>query len=756
MNLRKSILLVISLGAIAALVACSSSNNNSNTNTPASVTPSTSSNNQSAVVNTAFTTPFSVTVTNGSGAGISGVSVTFTAPAVAAGVATGTFGTSAAATDTETTNSSGVATTSQTFTAGTVAGAYTVTATAGSVSGAFGLTNTSGTAAAISATGGATQSTVVGTAFGALSATVVDAYGNGVSGATVTFTVQPVAGAGASFATTGTTDQETTGSNGVATTSQTLTANSTTGSFTVSADFTGDTSGSPAIFNLTNSTSGLTAGNYVFSSTGSDANVAFYTIAGVITVANTGAITGGELDFSDTDPYTVYGEQIAGGTVSVSADGNGVVTIDLPSTETYINGGSPITFNFASVSASQALLSEQDNWATGSGELDLQTSTSVPCPSASSSTPCGYAFSVYGTDSSFGVAALGGVIAVDQAAGAFDGTGSVFDLNDAGTTYSENAVTSGSVSAPDSLGLGRISFTLNNSLFGSLILDGYVIDANHMRLVENVGDGFAGYMGGTAFAQTGTGTFSQSSVSGNTYVFGVNGADVDAAYQAAGALTFVSDGSVTGNVSYNDLNSLISAQGGSTLTAESTSTPCSGGSSTTACYTVDSSGTGRVTLTNVTDGTVNYTLQFYLTGDNSGDAAVISMDSGVDVLNGRAFAQTSGLSTASFSGSYSLGVTQIETDADEQDGIGTVSADGSSMLTGFLDVNVDYLDPTPDESFAGTYAIGTSPNGVGTGTTTDPVTAATDTFTYYVVSPNGTVTIENDDFQETLGIFILQ
>ncbi|HZC24198.1 MAG TPA: hypothetical protein VE866_12720, partial [Candidatus Binatia bacterium] len=138
MNLRRMSCLIIALTMLAALVACSSGN--SHTPPVVSIT-ATGGNNQSATVSTAFGTPLQATVTTG-GTPTSGVSVTFTAPASGA---SGTFadGGTPAATDTETTNSSGVAT-STVFTANSTAGAYTITATATGANSpaSFGMTNT--------------------------------------------------------------------------------------------------------------------------------------------------------------------------------------------------------------------------------------------------------------------------------------------------------------------------------------------------------------------------------------------------------------------------------------------------------------------------------------------------------------------------------------------------------------------------------------------------------------------------------------
>ncbi len=174
---------------------------------------------QSATVGQGFTNPLQVTVKDGLGNPVNGVTVTYTAP---------TTGASATlSSSTATTNTSGVA--SVTATANTIAGSYVVTAKVGSLTTTFSLSNAPGAPASISATGGTPQSTLLGTAFAnALQATVKDANGNPVSGATVTFAA-PTTGASATLSST----TATTNASGVA--SVTATANNIAGNYNVTA-----------------------------------------------------------------------------------------------------------------------------------------------------------------------------------------------------------------------------------------------------------------------------------------------------------------------------------------------------------------------------------------------------------------------------------------------------------------------------------------------------------------------------------------
>jgi hypothetical protein len=216
---------------------------------------------QSTTVNTAFTTGLQVTVTSG-GSPVNGATVTFAAPASGPGAA---FGGSTTAT--ASTNSSGVAT-APTLTANNVAGSYTVTASVAGAAASFNLTNMAGTPASISASNGTPQSTAINTAFGAaLQATVKDAGGNLLSGATVTFSA-PTSGSSAAFGGS-TTVTATTNSSGVAT-APTLTANSQTGGYGVTASVAGVAA--PASFSLTN-TAAPVAGSLQGSGTSATAAV---------------------------------------------------------------------------------------------------------------------------------------------------------------------------------------------------------------------------------------------------------------------------------------------------------------------------------------------------------------------------------------------------------------------------------------------------------------------------------------------------
>jgi hypothetical protein len=200
--------------------------------TAASIT-ATAGTPQTTPINTAFTTQLQATVKDAGSNPVSGVLVTFTAPA------SGANGTFAGGVNTATTNASGIAT-AAVFTANGTAGAYPVTAAVAGVAtqAAFSLTNSAGPAASITASAGTPQSATINTAFATpVQATVKDAGSNPVSGVLVTFTA-PASGASGTFAGGVVTATATTNAGGVAT-APSFTANATAGSCTVTAKTAG-------------------------------------------------------------------------------------------------------------------------------------------------------------------------------------------------------------------------------------------------------------------------------------------------------------------------------------------------------------------------------------------------------------------------------------------------------------------------------------------------------------------------------------
>ena len=198
---------------------------------------------QTTTLDSAFASGLQAALTNSDGCAVTGAAgtpVTFSAPASGAG---GRFSTSTSNTATVGADSSG-AVAAPTFTANADPGSYSVIASSPYGSISFSLTNTAaGIPARLTALPPGRSSTRVTAGFPEpLQVRVLDADGNPVAGATVTFTLGSAtagscganAAASASFAGTGNQATSTTGVSGLAT-SPTFTADTAAGRFTATA-----------------------------------------------------------------------------------------------------------------------------------------------------------------------------------------------------------------------------------------------------------------------------------------------------------------------------------------------------------------------------------------------------------------------------------------------------------------------------------------------------------------------------------------
>ncbi|HTS10076.1 MAG TPA: hypothetical protein VMP68_31220 [Candidatus Eisenbacteria bacterium] len=205
-----------------------------------------SGSNQSHAVKGMFAQALVATVSM-NGIPMSGIVVKFVAPSFGPSA---TFSNTSSITATATSDEFGTVT-SPSFVANGKVGTYTITATTDAIDtpGAFSLTNTAGGPASIVAASGSPQTTSIGAAFPSpLVAQVLDAGGNPVKSAVVTFTA-PASGASGTFAGNVLTETHTTNASGLAT-STTFTSNLTSGADVVTATVVGVTD--PANFNLTN------------------------------------------------------------------------------------------------------------------------------------------------------------------------------------------------------------------------------------------------------------------------------------------------------------------------------------------------------------------------------------------------------------------------------------------------------------------------------------------------------------------------
>lgn len=203
---------------------------------------------QSTPVGTSFSTALVVSVQDSGGYPVSGVTVNFAAPTTGPSGTFSGWGSSANVT----TDSNGLAT-APAFTANCQAGNYTVKATVSGIvtSANFSLSNTPGSPSNIIVKSGSDQRTLINTAFvDPLKAFVKDSCGNPLSNLTVNF-VAPASGTSGTFSGGSTSTTATTDASGIVT-APTFTANSTSGTYNVTATIVGFPVAGTATFKLTN------------------------------------------------------------------------------------------------------------------------------------------------------------------------------------------------------------------------------------------------------------------------------------------------------------------------------------------------------------------------------------------------------------------------------------------------------------------------------------------------------------------------
>jgi hypothetical protein len=529
----------------------------------------------------------------------------------------------------------------------------------------------------------------------------------------------------------------------------------------------------------------LLQGNYVYSLSGTNLinGVAQpYSAAGVFNV-NNNSISGGEQDY--TGGYFDVIDN--GGTISLTNDGNLQISITLclrgqsgcaPDPNVGVNGIETLNGSFLPSNTTKAMITEFDGSATATGTLETQKLTSM-------SLPDGYAFGLNGLCGACSTSGLimneplsmAGVLNIDIS-GNISGTGSVFDANvwngtnGSGNEFLETSFLPSSVSSYDSL--GRVTFQLNpgsgsnsNALY-QIALAGYVVDTNHVQLVETP-DALGGTLGGTAYNQGAyTGTFSLTSVQGSTsiqgssYVIGLSGVDVLRQLVVAGLFTAGTNGVVSGFADYNDF-SISGIQTPYTLT---------GGT-----YTVDGpgsgqtdSGTGRVVMAQIGVGAVVISnLVFYV--DGNGHAMAVTLD-GQDTMGGIGFQQSGGgsFTASAFKGPYVLSATGWQEESaglNELNATGTITPTGSAgAFSGTVDLNWFKNSSSPYTALpiSGNFAPATvnnvpSGSGVFTGSITglDIATPLGDvSFSLYLIDTAGdSIGIETDTNQLTL-IYLTQ
>ena len=390
----------------------------------------------------------------------------------------------------------------------------------------------------IAATSGSGQTATVGDAFTNMLVATVTSNGTDASGVTVTFT--PVAGSAGQSCTPSATTVAT-ASDGTASIS--CTANSTPGSYSVTAAAKGAT----ATASFTESNTAQKKAPIVFTfyvngleNSATDGPV-YYAIAGAVGFDLSGNVLGGEQDYNDGqgltspgEPTTPYTIRATGSSMTVNpTTGTGTLVLATNNSAAGAAGSPGIeTFAVQFINASHALITQFDGSATSSGSFDLQTATS--------SAGGNFAFTLSGLDTTNeSTVAYGGVFS--NTSGTIHGT---YDENDFGKVLLANTLTAtdDGVGA-DVYGRGSITgFTDPNNGNAPISLVYYVVGPEVLRIIDV---DFNDALVGSAYGRGSATSFDSTVLS--TDVFGILDNTEDAYFAAAGQ--FVVAGTAVGKFS---------------------------------------------------------------------------------------------------------------------------------------------------------------------------------------------------------------
>lgn len=426
-------------------------------------------------------------------------------------------------------------------------------------------------------------------------------------------------------------------------------------------------------------------GTYTLYANGYTAGYDPTSLVASVTLDGKGNVSGCEQDLFATDPATVVqSEAVTGGSISIGVDGRGTLTLQFP------NPAPPENFSIVQVSQNHLLVTEFDAAATTSGSIDKQTApTSEPTG--------GNAFTALDRADYM---SFGGVVSISNG----NVTGGSGDDDYQGGVDSDFSM-AGTVTSPDQYGRGTISL-YDKFANANLQFAYYVVGPEVFRLIEIDGatnNGF--FLAGSMYGQgTAAGAFSAGSLNGH-YAFMATGTPPGANplfwYGAAGQ--FIADGSsgfASGSVM--DINDGYHAP---VLAAD-----ISSGTS----YSISSNGHGTLTFGTALGYMQHFAIYMIdpsinIVDPNSNSGTGGALLNNLDTASlgiGFAVPQTSG---ATFSGNYAFSERGAYLNAGSNPAAfglaGVVTSDGSSKLTGTVDVN----DPSnsgliPSATVTGTWS----------------------------------------------------
>lgn len=460
-------------------------------------------------------------------------------------------------------------------------------------------------------------------------------------------------------------------------------------------------------------------GTYTFSVQGADVNGTFE-MAGSLTACgcSAGTISAGSVDFDDPTVIAPASTIGSNSTYNITSDGRGTAKLYITNAAVSLNTN--IEIDFVLTSSSHGLIIRFDSGATGSGTIDLQSTTVGQNALANP-----YVFSLYGSD-------LGGNSL--SAAGAFtlDSSGNITpagvgDCNYAATPFYQPTVTGsvvvGSGTTP---GVASILTACSSSPF---TFDVYAVDATHLKLIES--DGVA-LLVGDLFTQPSSNPIPQGNL-----VFNMTGFDATSGFEFAAGGIVTSDGTSLLPSGSEDVNDGGLVDGGT-----SPAVPVSFSGS----FAASPSGTGRftVSLSNFFGGAN------FVAYPSTGGIFLLEVDSGVGagITGGVALPQTSGATIAATQG-YGLNLTGEDVVNEvELDEIAEFTTTSGGMK-GLLDENDSGSVGTSNVS-NGTYTN----NSNGTGSAT--VNSNLQSLFFYAADNSTVLFISTDPNQAAAGVIEAQ
>jgi hypothetical protein len=448
------------------------------------------------------------------------------------------------------------------------------------------------------------------------------------------------------------------------------------------------------------------SGSYAFLFSGNDVN-GFFGIAGSLQADGAGHITSGVMDINQNNssgaPQPITNQSFTG-TYTVQADGRGIAALN--------STAGNFRLAFVIINAQRALVTRFDPNGTGSGTMDLQTSSAFSTAALAGS----FAFNLSGVDGVGAPFASAGSVTTDTTGAVSTG---VVDSADNGSISTDVPITSGALAVGAN---GRSTLDITTAA-GTVSFAAYVVDTNHMKLVETDTTTRA-QLAGEAFRQPGG--LSNGSLAG-PFAFTIAGVDAAAGLPFAAGGVLNADGAGTVTSGTEDLSEL-------------NSNPLIGISIGSSTYSI--SGVRGILNLQTSSGPFSFAIYPTVNG-----VQVIETDAGV-VGIGSAFGQTGPFTNGAISGAYGLNFTAVT--GTQVDTTASLNADGAGTLKGIIDINELNASgfPAPGTSLNGNYSV----NSDGRGSFNLTTGLGTQNMAVYVVNSSRALFIEVDGAVVSVGV----